>query len=288
MKNIPEMNSDTPLAPRSSTSFRSLIGKSPAMQKVHTEIKKVAATDANVLTLGNSGTRKKNELMTEYAPFVKRIAYHMITRLPSNIQLEEIIQTGMIGLFEALKGYDVTKGASFETYARIRIQGSMIDEVRRCDWTPRSVYKKSRQISEAIRNIESEYGREAKDSEVAEKLEISLEDYYLMVKDAAGCQLLSYEDIAAVDGCQDEYKSSDKLNPCDQLQEEDFRHVLAERIGSLPEREKMVMALYYDQELNLREIGEILDITEGRVCQIHGQALLRLRSRMTSWVDESR
>ena len=229
-----------------------------------------------------------DELMTEYAPFVKRIAYHMITRLPSNIQLEDIVQTGMIGLFEALKGYDVTKGASFETYARIRIQGSMIDEVRRCDWTPRSVYKKSRQISEAIRSIESDYGREAKDSEVAEKLEISLEDYYLMVKDAAGCQLLSYEDIAAVDGSQDEYKSCEQHNPCDQLQEEDFKQVLADKIGSLPEREKMVMALYYDEEFNLREIGEILGITEGRVCQIHGQALLRLRSRMTSWVDDSR
>lgn len=230
-----------------------------------------------------------DELMTEYTPFVKRIAYHMITRLPSNIQLEDIIQTGMVGLFEALKGYDVTKGASFETYARIRIQGSMIDEVRRCDWTPRSVYKKSRQISEAIRSIESDFGREAQDSEVAEKLEISLEAYYQMVKDAAGCQLLSYEDIAAVDGSQDEYKSCEQHNPCDQLQEEDFKQVLAEKIGSLPEREKMVMALYYyDEEFNLREIGEIMGITEGRVCQIHGQALLRLRSRMTSWVDDSR
>ncbi len=115
-----------------------------------------------------------DEMMTEYAPFVKRIAYHMITRLPSSIQLEDIVQTGMIGLFEALKGYDMSKGASFETYARIRIQGAMIDEVRRCDWTPRSVYKKSRQLSEAIRSIESEHGRDAKDSEIAEKLEISL------------------------------------------------------------------------------------------------------------------
>lgn len=228
-----------------------------------------------------------DELMTEYAPFVKRIAYHMITRLPSNIQLEDIVQTGMIGLFEALKGYDMSKGASFETYARIRIQGSMIDEVRRCDWTPRSVYKKSRQLSEAIRNIESEQGRDAKDVEVAEKLEISLEEYHAMVKDAAGCQLLSYEDIAAIGGCQDEYNTSEQHDPCDQLQEEDFKQVLAEKIGMLPEREKMVMALYYDEEFNLREIGEILGITEGRVCQIHGQALLRLRSRMTSWVDES-
>jgi RNA polymerase sigma factor for flagellar operon FliA len=228
-----------------------------------------------------------DELMTEYAPFVKRVAYHMITRLPSNIQLEDIVQTGMIGLFEALKAYDMSKGASFETYARIRIQGAMIDEVRRCDWTPRSVYKKSRQISEAIRIIEGEQGRDAKDSEVAEQLQLSMDDYYGMVKDAAGCQLLSYEDIAAVGGCHDEYESSELNNPYTQLQEEDFKQGLVEKIKNLPEREKMIMSLYYDEEFNLREIGEILGITEGRVCQIHGQALLRLRARMTAWVGES-
>jgi len=210
----------------------------------------------------------------------------MITRLPASVQLEDIVQTGMIGLFEALKGYDMSKGASFETYARIRIQGSMIDEVRRCDWTPRSVYKKSRQLSEAIRTIESEQGRDAKDSEIAKKLDISLEEYYSMVKDAAGCQLLSYEDIVAVGGCHDEYESSNFHNPHEQLQEESFKQGLAEKIANLPEREKMVMALYYDEEFNLREIGEILSITEGRVCQIHGQALLRLRSRMTDWVGK--
>lgn len=231
-------------------------------------------------------TPNYDELMTEYAPFVKRIAYHMIARLPSSVQLEDIVQTGMIGLFEALKGYDMSKGASFETYARIRIQGSMIDEVRRCDWTPRSVYKKSRQLSEAMRTIENETGRDAKDTEVAERLEISLEDYYHMVKDAAGCNVLSYEEMALTGGCKDEYESSNFHNPCDQLQEEDFKQGLAEMISSLPEREKLVMSLYYDEEFNLREIGEILGITEGRVCQVHAQALLRLKSRMTEWVDQ--
>jgi len=228
-----------------------------------------------------------DQLMTEHAPFVKRIAYHMISRLPASVQLEDIIQTGMIGLFEALKGYDMSKGASFETYARIRIQGAMIDEVRRCDWTPRSVYKKSRQLSEAIRTIESEQGRDAKDEEIAKALDISLDDYYSMVKDAAGCKLLSYEDIVAVGGCHDEYETSTQQNPYENLQEEGFKNGLAEKIQNLPEREKMVMALYYDEELNLREIGEVLGITEGRVCQIHGQALLRLRARMTEWVDEN-
>ncbi|HHJ35262.1 MAG TPA: sigma-70 family RNA polymerase sigma factor, partial [Gammaproteobacteria bacterium] len=151
--------------------------------------------------------------MTEHAPFVKRIAYHMISRLPSNIQLEDMIQAGMIGLFEALKGYDTSKGASFETYARIRIQGAMIDEVRRGDWTPRSVYKKSRQLSEAMRTVEKEKGGDAKASDVAELLGLSIEEYYSMIQDAAGCQVLSYEDIALAGGSQDEYKTSEFSGP---------------------------------------------------------------------------
>ncbi len=226
-----------------------------------------------------------DEMMTEYAPFVKRIAYHMISRLPANVQLEDMVQAGMIGLFDALKGYDMSKGASFETYARIRIQGAMIDEVRRCDWTPRSVYKKSRQVSEAIRSVEKEKGRDAKDSEVAEMLELSMDEYYNMVKDAAGCQLLSYEDIALAGGSADEYKSGDFNGPYKHVQEETFKRGLADKISNLPEREKLVVSLYYDEEFNLREIGEILGITEGRVCQIHSQALVRLRARMSEWVD---
>jgi RNA polymerase sigma factor for flagellar operon FliA len=226
-----------------------------------------------------------DELMTEYAPFVKRIAYHMVSRLPSNVQLEDMIQAGMIGLFDALKGYDMSKGASFETYARIRIQGAMIDEVRRCDWTPRSVYKKSRQISEAIRTVEKEQGRDAKDSEVAELLELSMDEYHNLVQDAAGCQLLSYEDIALAGGSNDEYQSGDFNGPYKQIQEESFKCGLADKISNLPEREKLVISLYYNEEFNLREIGAILGITEGRVCQIHGQALVRLRARMSEWVD---
>ncbi|PCJ88912.1 MAG: RNA polymerase sigma factor FliA [Thiotrichaceae bacterium] len=225
-------------------------------------------------------------LMTEHSPFVKRIAYHMISRLPSNIQLDDMVQAGMIGLFEALKGFDATKGASFETYARIRIQGAMIDEVRRGDWTPRSVYKKSRQLTEAMNQVEKEKGRDAKASDVAEVLGISTDEYYNMIKDAAGCQVLSYEDIALSGGCQDEYKASEFNGPYKNILQESFKCGLAEKISHLPEREKMVVALYYDEDFNLREIGEILGITEGRVCQIHSQALVRLRSRMSDWVDE--
>ena len=240
---------------------------------------------AEVVSISDD-TPNYDDLMTKYAPFVKRIAYHMVGRLPASVSLEDLVQTGMIGLFEALKGYDMSKGASFETYARIRIQGAMIDEVRRCNWMPRSVYKKSRQLSEAVAAIESEHGRDAKDSEIAEYLKISMDEYYRMVNDAAGCQLLSYEDITAIGGCKDELESSESCNPYDNLQDDDFKQSLAEKIANLPKREKMVMSLYYNDEFNLREIGEILGITEGRVCQIHSQALIRLRARMNAWVND--
>jgi len=235
----------------------------------------------------NSDPPNYDALMTKYAPLVKRIAYHMMGRLPSNVQLDDMVQAGMIGLFEALKGYDMSRGASFETYARIRIRGAMIDEVRRGDWTPRSVYRKSRQLSEAIREVEEREGRDAKDSEIAELLEMNMQEYTALVKDAAGCQLLSYEDIASTGGGREGTSAAQMQGPYQELQEEDFKQGLVDKITSLPERERLVMALYYDEEFNLREIGEILGVSEGRVCQIHGQALVRLRARMTNWVDEN-
>ena len=234
----------------------------------------------------NSDPPNYDELMTQYAPLVKRIAYHMMGRLPSNVQLDDMVQAGMIGLFEALKGYDMSRGASFETYARIRIRGAMIDEVRRGDWTPRSVYRKSRQLSEAVRAVEEREGRDAKDSEIAELLNMDIKEYNNLVKDAAGCQLLSYEDLVSTRGSRDDPSSGNANGPYRELYEEDFRRGLVDRIASLPDRERLVMALYYEEEFNLREIGEILGVSEGRVCQIHGQALVRLRARMSEWLDE--
>lgn len=228
-----------------------------------------------------------DELLVQYAPLVKRIAYHLMGRMPARVQMEDMVQTGMIGLYEALKAYDASKGASFETYARIRIQGSMIDEVRRGDWTPRSVYKKSRQLSEAMREVEKTEGRDAKSSEVAALMGISLDEYNSMSKDAAGLQVLSYEDISATDGSKEEASIKQLPGPYQALQKKLFKEGLADRIANLPERERLVMALYYDEELNMREIGEVLGITEGRVCQIHGQTLIRLRGRMKDWVEDN-
>ncbi len=226
----------------------------------------------------------QDELVTRHAPLVKRIAYHLMSRLPPSVQADDLIQAGMIGLLEAARNYDPSQGASFETYAGIRIRGAMLDEIRRTDWTPRSVHRKARQVAEAVREIENAKGRDARDHEVAELLGISLDEYHRILQDATGARVFSFEDPGG-GGDDQEIKSLEQPNePLENLQHDDFQRALAEAISGLPERERLVMALYYDEELNLREIGEVLGVSESRVCQIHGQALIRLRARMGEWL----
>lgn len=227
----------------------------------------------------------QEDLIGRHASLVKRIAYHLISRLPPSVQAEDLIQAGMIGLLEASRHYDPTQGASFETYAGIRIRGAMLDEIRKTDWTPRSVHRKARMVAEVVHEIENRKGRDACDKEIAEAMEISLKEYHQILMDATGCRLFSFDDL---EGAGDEPDSGmgEGSSPVDYLQQEDFKRALAEAIAALPERERLVMALYYDEELNLREIGEVLGVSESRVCQIHGQALLRLRGRMNGWLAE--
>lgn len=226
----------------------------------------------------------QNELVTRYAPLVKRIAYHLMTRLPPSIQVDDLIQSGMIGLLEAARNYDATQGASFETYAGIRIRGAMLDEVRRSDWAPRSLHRKVREVSEAIRVVEAEAGRDARDVEVAKHLGISVEEYHRILQDASGHRVFSFEDLPVGEEALSEgLHANRKTGPLHELELDRFREFLARAVSKLPERERLVMSLYYDEELNLREIGAVLGVSESRVCQIHGQALMRLRARMQAW-----
>ncbi len=224
-----------------------------------------------------------NDLVLSHAPLVKRIAYHLMNRLPPSVQSDDLIQAGMIGLLEASRNYDPSQGASFETYAGIRIRGAMLDEIRRTDWTPRSVHRKAREVADAMRRIENEVGRDARDNEVAAVLGISLENYHNILCDAAGARVFSMEELMAAGQIPQEGLSQTMAGPLDGLQHDDFRDELAEAIAGLPERERLVVALYYDEELNLREIGQVLGVSESRVCQIHSQAMCRLRGRMEDW-----
>ncbi len=228
----------------------------------------------------------QNELMIKHAPLVKKIAHHVMGRMPASVQLDDLIQAGIVGLLEASKNFDVSKGASFETFAGIRIRGAMIDEVRRGDWVPRSVHRNARRISEVINQIENQTGREAQDKEIAEAMEIDLEQYYAMLNDSSSSRLFSYEDLTSnEDGVNDFLPSADD-SPQDLVQMNALRQAIATEIGNLPEREAQVLALYYDEEMNLKEIGLILGVSESRVSQIHSQATMRLRARLTGWKNE--
>ena len=227
-------------------------------------------------------------LVNRHAPLVKRIAYHLMNRLPPNVQADDLIQAGMIGLLEASRNYDPSQGASFETYAGIRIRGAMLDEIRRSDWTPRSVHRKARMVADAMRSIENEQGRDARDVEVAEVLDMDLVQYHRILQDAAGCRIFSVEELQSVGELPyDSSRSGDAVGPYDGMQKDAFKKSLAEAIAGLPERERLVIGLYYDEEMNLREIGQVLGVSESRVCQIHSQATLRLRSRLADWLSDA-
>jgi RNA polymerase sigma factor for flagellar operon FliA len=232
------------------------------------------------------GGSDANDLVIKHVPLVKRIAFHLMGRLPDSVQVDDLIQAGMLGLLEAVKKYDISQGASFDTYAGIRIRGSMLDEVRRSDWTPRSVHKKARMVSEAIKEVENRTGCEARDSDIAEYLEISLEEYNHILQDSVGCKTLSVEQLIEFGDSVFKESQTETSEPGDILGSEKFKQALTQAIMSLPERECLVVSLYYDDELNLREIGEVLNVSESRVSQISSQAMLRLRARLADWIED--
>ncbi len=239
----------------------------------------IAANGIEMYT--ENGIEFTQEFIKQYAGLVKRIAHHLIGRLPANIQVGDLIQSGMIGLLEAAKNYDSTKGASFETYAGIRIRGSMLDEIRKGDWAPRSVHKNTRRIAEVINQIENKTGRDARDNEVAASLGVSIEEYHRMLQDSIGTRILGFDDIGIrEDSVTEGIAGTFVGEPLDKLQKADSRKRLAIEIAKLPEKERLVLALYYEEELNLREVGEVLGVSESRISQIHGQAMLRLQARM--------
>jgi RNA polymerase sigma factor for flagellar operon FliA len=224
----------------------------------------------------------------EYAPLVKRIAYHMMMRMPASVQVDDLIQAGMIGLIEASQKYDMSRGASFETYAGIRIRGAIVDEMRRGDWVPRSVHRNARKVAAARAKVEARLGRDATDHEVAYELDISMDEYFAMLQDTNSARLFSYEETFGEEDSNIDASehSSAFASPYEGLQRNGLKAALAKAIGELPEREKMVLSLYYDQELNLKEIGLVLGVSESRVSQIHSQAAARLRQKMGAWKGE--
>lgn len=228
-----------------------------------------------------AGQPDRDQLVQRFLPLVKRVAYHLMARLPASVQFDDLVQNGMIGLLDALDRFQEGFGAQFETYATQRVRGAMLDGLRENDWLPRSLRRDLRRIEAAISQLEHAHGRAPSESELAEALKMSLPDYQKTLQDARGHQLVYFDDFAG-DGDEDfleRHFTDNDADPANILEDKNTREMLVKAIALLPEREKMMMALYYEQELNLREIGEVMGVTESRVCQLHTQAVARLRSQ---------
>ncbi|MFC0135066.1 RNA polymerase sigma factor FliA [Massilia eurypsychrophila] len=228
------------------------------------------------------GKADKNHLLTDHMPLVKRLAHHMKAKLPPSVEVDDLIQAGMIGLLDAISRYEETHGAQFETYAVLRIRGAMLDELRNSDWLPRSMRQNMRKIEAAMSSLQQKLGHPPTESEVAKLLKLSLSEYQDMLGDGGGHQLVYYEDFHDNEGNDnflDRY-AVDDADPLRSLLDGDFRQAVVDAIDNLPPREKMLMGLYYEEEMNLKEIGAVMGVSESRVSQLHTQAVARLRAAL--------
>lgn len=226
------------------------------------------------------GKIEQRDLLDEYLPLVRRQALALQVRLPASIELDDLIQAGTVGLLEALGRFDATQGASFSTFASQRIRGAMLDELRSRDWLPRSVRRGARAADEAARRLEQSLGRPPEETEIAKALDMDIVAYRRLLSDTNSGQLLPFEELMAEGGEGRLQDNEIGETPFSLLVDDERRGHLVAAIEALPEREKLLMALYYQEELNLKEIGAVLDVTESRVCQLHSQAVGRLRGRL--------
>jgi RNA polymerase sigma factor for flagellar operon FliA len=226
-----------------------------------------------------------DDVVRQYLPLVKRIAYHMMARLPASVEVDDLIQVGLIGLMDAVQRFDGSQGAQFESYATQRIRGSMLDDLREADWLPRHIRQKSRQIESAINKLAQRYGRPPTEQEISSEMGISISEYQGMLGDVKGNQLLYYEDFSDEESSDflERYLVDDVSDPLSLLEDEGFRKGLIAAIDELPERERNLMGMYYEQDMNLKEIGAVMGVSESRICQLHSQAVARLRAKMKPW-----
>lgn len=233
------------------------------------------------------GQLNRDALLKQYTPLVRRMAYYMIAKVPASVEVDDLIQTGMIGLADAITRYESGHGAQFETFATQRIRGSMIDELRDTDWLSRTSRKEQKDIERAIHKLEQRFGRSPHEQEISDEMGVSLSDYQDMLTKARGSQLIYLEDLTGRDEDDDDvldrHVSDEDANPLNILQNQKMREALVEAIKVLPEREQFIMGMYYEQDMNLKEIAEVLKITEARVSQLHSQTVARLRARLRSY-----
>ena len=227
-----------------------------------------------------------NSMLKQYRPLVRRLAHQMIAKLPANVELDDLIQVGMIGLTDALSRFDAAQGVQFETFATQRIRGAMLDELRGNDWMSRGSRRQQREIEIAVHRLEQRLGRAPVESEIAAEMGLALGDYQELLGKVRGTQLVYLEDMSGDEGDNDyldRHVGDETSNPLAQLQDQRMREALVAAIKSLPEREQYVMSMYYEHDMNLKEIAAVLKVTESRVCQLHSQCVARLRVKLRAW-----
>ena len=230
-----------------------------------------------------TGRLETNAMLKQYSPLVRRLAHQMIAKLPANVEIDDLIQVGMIGLTDAMTRFDHKQGVQFETFATQRIRGAMLDELRGADWMSRGNRKQQRDIEKAVRSLEQQLGRAPAESEIAKEMGISLADYQELLGKVRGTQLIYLEDMSGDEGDADfldRHVADENENPLAMLQDRRMREALVAAIKLLPEREQYVMSMYYEQDMNLKEIAAVLGVTESRVGQLHSQSIARLRARL--------
>ena len=236
------------------------------------------------MTYTAKGQFDREALFEQHIPLVRRIAHHMIAKLPPNVEVDDLIQVGLIGLTDALSRYETTHGVQFETFASQRIRGAMLDELRGGDWMSRGARKSQKDIEHALRRAEQKLGRSPLESEIAAELGVGLDEYQSLLGRVRGTQLVYLEDFGQGDedgeGFLDRHVADSDADPMELLRGQRIKHALVEAIKALPEREQFIMGMYYEQDMNLKEIAAVLGVTESRVCQLHGQAIARLRNKM--------
>lgn len=228
----------------------------------------------------------KEQLILQYSPLIKYIAHRIASRLPNHVDMDDLINVGVLGLIDAVDRFDPHREIKFKTYAEFRIKGTILDHLRSLDWVPRSVRQKANILEETYSAFERRLGRPATDEEMASELGLKVEDYYHLIQQASTIPLVSLDEVLGLTSAGEKKKiveniaASMESDPIELLGLEELKKLIAEAIDALPEKERLVVSLYYYEELTMKEIGAVLDITESRVSQIHAKAILRLRSKI--------
>ena len=234
---------------------------------------------------------QKDKLIVEYAPLIKFIAQKIAVRLPSNIELDDLISSGVIGLMDAIDKYDPTRDNKFKTYAEFRIRGAILDELRAQDWVPRSVRDKAKLLDRTMIELEAELGRGAQDEEIATKLNMTMDEFYDLLNQVRPVSVLSIDEAATFSSVDKKsilnlLEATKMNNPFTQLNMKSVKDIVTKAIEELPERQRLVLSLYYYEDLNLKEIGKVLRVTESRVSQLHAQAVSRLRAKLAQTFED--